>query len=169
MVFILTEQRKKDVVEAFGLYQEYLRANEAAFPQSAYALATSDWYWDPTRSGCPHDGWLKRFLITEPVEVSCTTDRSVEITIELLGPYHDGVIEFRYPTVYGYQMEARDLEMGHCDWHYDEFRINSSGALIHEIEWCGSKAIAKTLIIASDVEYKWSPLSEGVLHSNKQT
>ena len=123
MAFILADQRGNDVGESFRLYQEYLRANESFFPKSAYALATSDWYWDFTISGCPQDGWLQRLLINETAE----RNRTVEITIELLGPYHDGVIEFHYPKVYGYRLEARDPKMGHRDWRFDEFRLDNLG------------------------------------------
>jgi hypothetical protein len=169
MAFILAEQRKDDVVEAFRFYKEYLRANESSFPKSAYALATSDWYWDFTLSGCPHDGWLKSLVITEPSEGLRQEVRTVEMTMELLGPYHDGVIEFHYPRVYGYRMESRGLETGHHDWLYDEFRVDNALCLIHEIEWAGPEGTAKWLILASDVEYKWSPLTEGILHTNKAT
>lgn len=169
MTFILAAERENDPVEAFRLYREYLRTNQASFPESAYALATSDWYGDFTTSGCPHGGWLKNLIITEPSDGTREEKRTVEITIELLGPYHDGVIQFRYPRVYGYQMGAHDLAMGHCDWRYDELRIDSSGNLIHEIEWWGLEATATSLIIASDVIYTWSPFKEGILHTNKAT
>ena len=169
MAFILAEQREKDVAEAFRLYREYLRTNEASFPKSAYALAMSDWYWDVSLSGCPHDAWLKNLVVTETSEGPRQEIRAVEMTIELLGPYHDGVIEFHYPGVSGYQMESRGLEMGHRDWLYDEFRIDERGRLIHEIEWAGPKGTARWLINASDVEYKWSPRTEGILHTNRAT
>lgn len=166
MTFILQEQREKDVEESFRLYREYLRANESSFPRSAYRLATSNWYWDPTFRGCPHDGWLKTLTINEPATGSRQENRTVEIRIELLGPYHDGVIEFFYPRVFGYQLEAVSLDGGHRDWVYDELRMDERGNLVHEIEWSGVEPTARSLIVASDVFYTWSPNEEGVLHTD---
>jgi hypothetical protein len=167
MPFILSEQRGQDVDEAFRLYKDYLQLNEGLFPKSAYALATSEWYWDFTISGCPHDGWLKSLTINEPATGTRQENRTVEIKIELLSPYHDGVIEFHYPKVFGYRFNALDLEMGHRDWRYDEFRIDDSGNLIHEIEWFGPEATAKSWIVATDVIYKWTPLIENVRHTDR--
>jgi hypothetical protein len=49
------------------------------------------------------------------------------------------------------------LEGGHRDWRYDEFRVNEEGRLVHEIEWGGRKDTGSWLIVASDIEFKWSP------------
>ena len=50
--------------------------------------------------------------------------RSSKLTIQLLGAYHDGHIEFVYPEVhaYAYDMKMITLKKGHGDWRYDEFR-----------------------------------------------
>jgi len=61
MTFLLTSDgRERDVVSAFRRYREYLKSQRSAFPPSAYALATSDWYFDPQDHRCPHDAWLER-------------------------------------------------------------------------------------------------------------
>jgi hypothetical protein len=82
------------------------------------------------------------------------------MTIRLLGAYHDGYIEFHYPTVFEYRLLAGTLGQGHGDWRYDEFRLDEQGRLIHEIEWAAYGAIGTWLIVASDVHHKWIPLEK---------
>jgi hypothetical protein len=55
MVFILSaDGRDEDVVGAFRRYQDYLQSLKDGFPPSAYALATSDWYFNFNDHRCPH-------------------------------------------------------------------------------------------------------------------
>ena len=58
-MFILAAQRDADVDRAFARYAEYLKANRDRFPRSAYALATSDWYFGFSNHQAPHDPWLE--------------------------------------------------------------------------------------------------------------
>jgi hypothetical protein len=158
MAFILTAQRDNDVVLAFKRYRAYLEQAYKGFPVSAYELATSEWYFDFTNHKCPHDAWLKEVVISESPMNTDHKRRKVSLKIQLLGAYHDGVIEFFYPMVYSYQLFAYDSRPGHCDWQYDEFRVSDSGSLIHEIEWAGRKNIGRWLIEANDVHYNWLSL-----------
>src|SRR5215813_4370912 len=136
-MFILAEQRDKDPTGYFGPYLNYLKDNQDRFPKSAFSLATSEWYFDFNISGCPHDAWLETIAISEPSSGERSEIRTVELKIELLAAWHDGIIILRYPRVFGYKLEGRDLARGHLDWRYDEFRVNDQGHLIHEIEWWG--------------------------------
>jgi hypothetical protein len=156
-VYILSHQRNEDVTSAFDRYQKYLELKRDSFPQSAYALATSEWYFDPNRSKCPHDGWLEKVSITEPAVGERKEIRELEITTELLGAWHDGSIRFHYPTVQKYVFEGFSVGKGHGDWLYDEFRVSSTGTLIHEIEWVDGR----WLIEAADVNFSWLPFDDG--------
>ncbi len=156
-MFILGDQRDSDVVEAFTRYKEYLALNRSRFPKSAYTLATSDWYFGFSDHQAPHDAWLESVQISEPSTGDRNEIRTVSINIRLLGAYHDGYIEFHYPTVYEYRLVADTLGQGHGDWRYDEFRVNEKGHLVHEIEWASFGASNTWLIVASDVEHKWIP------------
>lgn len=142
-MFILSAERRGDVRQAFATYAMYLEKQRARFPPSAYALASSDWYFDPSVHHAPHDAWLESTTITE------TT-----MTIKLLGPYHDGYIELHYPQLLGYRLTADKTAQGHGDWRYDEFRLDEQGRLLHEIEWSDT---GNWLIVASDVQHKWLP------------
>jgi len=159
-MFILSE-RDEDPASAFRRYRDYLKENESRFPVGAYELVTSNWYFDFRRHECPHDSWLEYVKIEEPSKGEHHQDRTVALTTRLLGAYHDGIIELHYPRVFEYRFNSIALDSGHKNWRYDEFRINENGLLIHEIEWCGHKETGSWVIIASDIEYKWTPVVKG--------
>ena len=85
--------------------------------------------------------------------------RSLSIRIRLFAAYHDGYIEFYYPSVFAYTLESQLCTNGLGDWLYDEFRLSSGGHLIHEIEWSGfpNGKDTRWIIEASDVEFRWIP------------
>lgn len=83
--------------------------------------------------------------------------RSTSICIRLFGAYHDGFIEFFYPRVFRYSLDASDPVHGHRDWRYDEFRLSDRGHVIHEIEWCGVHDTARWVIESSDIHFQWHP------------
>jgi hypothetical protein len=158
-MFILGPERDADVVAAFKRYNAYLREHTARFPPSAHALALSDWYYGFSDHKAPHDAWLETTTISE---VSSSAEgskgmRETSLTIRLLGAYQDGHIEFHYPKVFAYQLNAENLRQGHGDWRYDEFRLDDQGRLVHEIEWAAFGASSNWVIVASDVEHRWQP------------
>jgi hypothetical protein len=159
-MFILASQRDSDVNAAFARYREYVRMNGHRFPNSAFALATSDWYFGCSSHQAPHDSWLESVRIFEPSSGERSELRSTSISIRLLGAYHDGYIEFHYPTAFEYRITADTLGQGHGDWRYDEFRLDEKGRLVHEIEWASFGVTNTWLIVASDVHYKWLPFTE---------
>ncbi|MCP5522441.1 MAG: hypothetical protein H7A46_12930 [Verrucomicrobiales bacterium] len=160
MAFILSAQREPDFLgAAFEHYRAYLAAHAEAFPAGAFALATSDWYFDFRDHRCPHDAWLESLSVNEPASGERNECRATEIRVRLLGAYHDGFIEFRYSRVFRYTMAAPAAERGLGDWLYDEFRVSPDGRVIHEIEWAGfgEGPESRWLIEASDVEFEWIP------------
>lgn len=160
MSFILTAQRDVEtVVASFKRYHEYVTSHSERFPPSAFALATSNWYFDFSDHRCPHDAWLEEVIISEPATGARNQERVTEIRVRLLGAYHDGHIELRYLGVIRYSLSSSSSVRGIGDWLYDEFRIHSNGHLIHEIEWAGvhEEDSAHWLIEASDVIFEWIP------------
>lgn len=159
MTFILaSDGRDADVVGAFKRYGEYLGSLSETFPRHAYALATSDWYFNFDDHRCPHDAWLESLSLTESASNSQASDRGLSIRVRLLGAYQDGYVELLYPHVFAYRFDVIDGRHGHRDWRYDELRQSKDGHLIHEIEWCGATGTGSWLIEASDVEFQWLPL-----------
>jgi hypothetical protein len=160
MSFILSAQRKAEAIEtAFRQYRAYLASNSASFPNSAYELARSEWYFDPQDHRCPHDAWLESLSIAEPAKGERSEQRATAIRVRLLSAYHDGFIELFYPQVTRYSLISPSAVHGLGDWLYDEFRVSPSGQLIHEIEWAESshEEGARWMIEASDVEFQWIP------------
>jgi hypothetical protein len=144
----------------FARYRAYLAETQARFPPAAHALATSDWYYNPNDHRCPHDAWLEWVKIEEPASGDRHEIRAVDIRIRLLGAYHDGYIEFRYPGVTRYTLELERGDGGHRDWRYDEFRVSEAGNVVHEIEWAGMHPSGRWMIEASEVHYAWLPMAQ---------
>ena len=157
-MFILSQQRLSDELNFFASYAKYLEENQNKFPRGALKLATSEWYFNPMTSGCPHDGWLEKLNISEPASGERSEIRKVEIHIELLGAWHNGKIFLDYSNVLTYQFNGPKIGEGHGDWLYDEYRVSDEGDLIHEIEWADG---AHWLIVAEDVAYDWLPFVDG--------
>lgn len=157
MAYYLSEEREVDVAKAYRRYQQYLRDHENTFPPSAFALGTAEWYQNPSDHRCPHDGWLENILISEVPDGN--RKRVTTINIRLLAAYHDGYVEFFYPTVFNYTLLCSSSAHGMGDWLYDEFRLSSEGHLIHEIEWAGfpKEEGSRWIIEATDVEFRWIP------------
>jgi len=158
MAHILGAQRDGDSDRARQLwneYRSYLRENASAFPPGAYALATSDWYFGFSDHRAPHDAWLEAFHLAEVGVGERSEERHLSLRVRLLGAFHDRILEFYYPVVFGYEMQKPRGYGGHFDWRYDEFRLSPNGSLIHEIEWAGGSGYeARWLIEASDVEFR---------------
>ena len=161
MAFILNAQRYADVVDAFRRYRAYLEAERSRFPPGAFALASSDWYFNPEDHRCPHDAWLRQLVLPETGRGERQQDRSVTLGIELLGAYHDRVLTFEYRGVHRYSLEGASVEGGHMDWRYDEFRVEESGRLVHEIEWWGLHQTGRWMIEAEDVAFTSRGIARG--------
>jgi hypothetical protein len=130
---------------------------KAAFPPSAFALASSDWYHDSRDHRCPHDAWLESVAVRETASGERQEKRSLSITMRLLGAYQDGHIELVYPHVFAHRLDVWEGASGHRDWRYDELRLSEHSTLIHEIEWSGMRDTGRWLIEAADLEFRWLP------------
>lgn len=155
MTFVLSaDGRDEDVVGAFRRYRVYLEFVRSVFPPSAYALATSDWYFNFNDHRSPHDAWLETFDLREKSHGARHEKRSLSLCVRLLGAYHDGYIELRYSDVFAYRLWSNDSHRGNGDWLYDELRLSERGNLLHEIEWSSGGIWS---IEASDVALEWVP------------
>lgn len=161
MVYILTAQRH-DVARAFARYHAYIESVRGELPAGAYALATSDWYFDFREHRAPHDAWLERVTVVEQRAASGRDPAKICIELRLLGAYHDGWIDLSYRDVSRYRIELAsadcDRGYGHRDWRYDEFRLVPGRRVEHEIEWWGIASTGTWLIEAADVEFQWTPI-----------
>lgn len=172
MAFILMKDRPNDSLEEFKIaykaYNEYLESIKDKVPKEAYEFATAT-----TKQSNPyiqanpigprsrldlHDAWLESMTMSEPSHGDRSQYRSIDITLKLLGPYHDGHIEIVYKNVKSYSMIATLISWeageGHGDWMYDEIRLSEQGNVLHEIEWSRG---SDWLIEFKDFAYQWIP------------
>jgi len=155
MTYILANERNNDVTSAFANYRKYLAAHKEKFSDSAFKLASSEWWYDFTNHKCPHDSWLERALIIEPSEGERNEKRTTEVKVMLLAAFHDGYIELTYKNVASMNLDSSNVKQGHKNWRYDEFRYTNSGLFVHEIEWSAIEETANWKIEAEEIEYSW--------------
>lgn len=159
MAFILSAERMASVGaarECFIRYREYLRETRDRFPESAYELASSDWYFAIDERRSPHDSRLRELRLQE-VEAE-SGPRAVSLTVRLLNAWRDHFLDFSYPNVVGYSLGLTTGGSGHRDWRYDEFRLAEDGNVVHEIEWAGPTSTGHWQIVASDVRLSVVPI-----------
>jgi hypothetical protein len=161
MAFILSEQldsRDYEPGAPWRKYQEYVRSKQALFPASAYALATSEWFFGSDDHRAPHDAWLESATFEEPSSGERNEIRCLSLRVRLLGAYHDMYLELFYPKVHSYSMSQPVADGGHFDWRYHELRLSDDGRVIHEIEWAGRPGVeGRWLLEVSDVQFSAVP------------
>lgn len=145
----------------FGDYREYLQSLRDKLPPSAYEFAVAEWHYNPEAHECPHDSWVESLTVSEPYSGSRRGDRGIEISLRLLGAYHDGLICLTYKEVKRYSLEAPaefrmpPLDVGHGDWLTDEVRLSERGYVLHEIEFSRG---SRWIIECGDIYYRWQAL-----------
>jgi hypothetical protein len=123
-----------------------------------------DWYTFPEDHRAPHDSWVQAITISEPSSGDRHEHRGLQIHIQLLGAYHDGIIEFIYKGVKSYSLQGMSDVAGHGDWLEDDVQVKRHDYLTHAITF----ANGKFEIEAEDADYKWTPLPR-LSDAGKQT
>ncbi|MGD9562836.1 MAG: hypothetical protein AB7F88_11405 [Pyrinomonadaceae bacterium] len=82
-----------------------------------------------------HDSWLDYLNIVEVAAGERMEERSTEIEVRLLGPFHDRRVFIRYKGVIEYQFRADNVEKGHGDLLLHEVHLGDDSELIHELEF----------------------------------
>ena len=141
-----------EIKECFDRYYEYLSENKLRFPPHAFQFANADWHFDPQDPKCPHDAWVVSVAIKETRIDSDISVRRMDIQVELLGAYHDGIISIHYSNVQSYDLGAEKRVTCHGDWLIDEIYLTDRGDAVHEIEFDN----AKWKIVCEDIRYSWS-------------
>ena len=152
--FILSKQRNGDLGAGWQRYQDYLQSLRSRFPNSAFGLATSDWYFGFSDPRAPHDAHLKTISISETPPDETDVFPIVTIRIRLFSA-RGGIIEYFYPQVFRYQLACSGYHSFHSDWRYDEFRLSDDDHVLHEIEWYHAGESGRWLIESSDVQHQW--------------
>jgi len=111
---------------------------------------------------CLHDSWVNAIVVDEKGSGDREEYRSIEITMKLLGSYHDGVHVITYQHVKGYSLSASQTHrlaaaVGHGDWLIDELIISSDNLLYHEVHFSEGAHLA---VFCEDVSYQWKARGE---------
>jgi hypothetical protein len=80
------------------------------------------------------------------------------MSVRLEGAWESEEHEIIYSGITAYDLGAADGDLikGHGDWVYDEFRVDDSKRVLHEIEWGNG---ARWLIKCRDIEHHYTPSS----------
>ena len=169
MAFILTSDDDPELDAAgtvqqfhrrYDAYRAYLGSVRNALPTSAYEFATASWREDNEDHRNVHDSWVESLTILEPSSGERHENRSLEIHVRLLGPYHDGHMVLIYRGVQSYELSAPQafkgppLNVGHGDWLADEVRLSESNLVQHEVEFSRGTSWS---IECRDIEWAWHP------------
>ena len=143
-----------ELLERFKVYREYLQSIKDRLPSSAFEFATAAWHYDYRDHRCPHDSWVESLTIGEASKEGRLHDRSLYISMRLLGAFHDGHILLSYLDVQTYLLDNPKTLSGHGDWLVDEIRLSETGLVLHEVLFSTG---SRWLIQAKDISCEWRP------------
>lgn len=164
MAFILDTVNLKGIPDfdyirrQYDQYYQYLESIKTALPPSAYDFAVASWHYDFRDHRSPHDAWLEQLRITEVPMSPLSEMRSIELTVQLLGAYHDGYIELLYTGVRSYSLIHTGGSRKHGDWLIDEIRLSDQNLVLHEVVFHHG---ARWAIECEDLHYSWKPFDVG--------
>ena len=121
--------------DEFGHYIKYLEKNQSRIPKNVYDFATDAKHYDLASHDSLHDAWVKQIRINEISEGDRSEIRSIQMEIELVGPYHDRLITLSYSGVIKMNiMSTGDLRYGWGDLLSHKFFYNEhSNCMSHEL------------------------------------
>jgi len=129
----LHDSFEKDT-QALRDYEIHLKTIAAKLPEPTKAFVMAPWYGDPTHHDCPHDAWLMNLALD--ATASADKDRRLDLTLTLLGAFHDRVLTFKYFNVTECNFKIKKHGKHNTgDWLNDEFDIIDQGFVSHEILW----------------------------------
>lgn len=127
----------KKTERAFVDYIEYMKSNNRRLPLEAFEFVVNDWHYNSRHHRSLHDSWLNEFSLTEKEGSQGKQDRSICLTIELLGPFHDGSTTVTYADVSNYRIDligkSSKGNRAHGDLLIDELTVGTNARIIHEI------------------------------------
>ena len=124
----------------FGRYSAYVASIREALPPHVYAFASDPRHFDLSSHSSLHDSWLETLTVREAASGERQEIRRMEVSLCLLGPFHDLRIHLHYTGVTRYELtapprygEARYEHTAHGDLYTHEIRLGHDGLLIHEL------------------------------------
>lgn len=123
-----------EAVQSCKAYEAHLETVVPKLPDATKAFVSSKWYQDWNHHDCPHDAWLMDLALKACVKSD--EDRTLDLTLKLLGAYHDRILTFSYRNVTFCDFEIQKQGRHNTgDWLRDEFDVLENGFISHEILW----------------------------------
>jgi hypothetical protein len=139
----------------FDRYKRYVDSIRDKLPPHIYAFAANTEHFNLTSHSSLHDSWIERLTMKETPNVAA--DRTLDIDLRLLGPFHDRRIHLRYTDVSQYSLSAppkyeepRFRSVWHGDLITHEIRLGHNGRFVHELLFARA---ATFLIECSDIRH----------------
>lgn len=121
-------------MQACKAYDAHLKVIATKLPEVTRVFVLAPWYQDFNHHDCPHDSWLLNLALN--ARVKSNEDRTLDLTLKLLGAYHDRVLIFHYRNVMLCDFEIQKQGRHNTgDWLRDEFDVTADGFVSHEILW----------------------------------
>jgi len=137
MKYLTLDGDRSELRRAWSAYEDYIESIKAKLPHELYEFALSPWHHNHLDHRCLHDSWVEKVSIDEIGVGERRQERSLEISVSLLGAYHDGYTYLSYEEVVDYRLQKGKLSnqyrQAHGDWLIDEIRLSDEGNVIHEI------------------------------------
>lgn len=133
-----TKESIEELQASWKNYVNYLESIKHLVPLKVYEFATAEWHYSSTDNRSMHDSWLKSLSVNE-----IGKDRSLDICLDLLGPYHDVIIHLKYHNVSSYNLARSHSDVpsyiknnhGHSDLLIDEINLSDSGMIVHKMRF----------------------------------
>jgi hypothetical protein len=141
----------------FTRYSAYIATIRGKIPEHVHCFASDARYFDLSSHSSLHDSWLESLSVREVASGERKEIRRMEVSISLLGPFHDRRIHLHYSGVTLYTFSApphygeqRFDHTAHGDLFTHEIRLGHDGLLIHELLF---ESDATFLIECSDIRH----------------
>lgn len=127
---------KTEVIDWEG-YSRYIQAIRDQLPPHIFAFASDSSYFDLDSSGTLHDAWFESLTVREVASGDRSEMRTLEVSLCLLGSYHDRRIHLQYAGVSRYAVTGPNGDQiehtVHGDLITQEVRLANSGLFVHEL------------------------------------
>jgi hypothetical protein len=138
-----------------GKYLAHLQAIKSVLPETLYSFASDPKSYSLGSHTSLHDSWLNSLRIDENASGSRSENRWVDISLELLGPYHDFNIVLKYFRVSEYSIELAKARNGHGDLLIHEVDAVGEGKFLHNLSFATG---GRLRFIFEDFSYSVMPI-----------
>jgi WD40 repeat protein len=135
-----------EIESRFSDYYEYVESIKSRLTDSTYAFASVSRY--PEDVLTIHGAWLESLSLDVIASGRRLEDRASDISVRLLGAFHDGYIELRYVNATSFSFVPVQ------EWQYDEIHLTKEGRVIHTIRFDEN---SHWIIECDSISHEWKP------------